>query len=172
MKLDTLDKFILNALIKDSRAAFTKIADEVTINLKKNNLLKKEEKIPDTTVHFRVKKLKENSIIKRFTIEVDPLKLGYNVISVVKINVGGHIIKKISINRTKKLANILAKNPNITFLAISDDGITIYAILVTKDGKEFKKFLEELQKNPDVDEIQFNLLSDLIKGSGRLVNIV
>ena len=51
-ELSELDEKILERLSDDSRKAFTKIAKELDV--------------PDTTIHFRVKKLKDSGIIKKF----------------------------------------------------------------------------------------------------------
>jgi len=54
--LSDTDLEILRGLMKNSRVAFTKLAEEIGI--------------PDTTLHFHVKKMKEKGIIKKFTIMI------------------------------------------------------------------------------------------------------
>ncbi|MHA1409000.1 MAG: Lrp/AsnC family transcriptional regulator [Candidatus Odinarchaeia archaeon] len=164
MKIDKLDKYILKMLQEDSRTAFTKIADEVTMKLVEEKELKKGEKIPDTTIHFRVKKMKDNNIIKRFTVDISPKLLGYEIFGIVKLVIGGHIIKKISLKRAQKLANDLAKNPLITFIGLAEDGTTIHLLVLAHNKEEFMNLIEEIGRNPDVDSLDYFILSEIKKG--------
>lgn len=63
LEIDELDLKILQILYEDSRIAFTEIARILNV--------------PDTTVHFRVKKMKKQGVISRFTINIPPQKLGF-----------------------------------------------------------------------------------------------
>jgi DNA-binding Lrp family transcriptional regulator len=164
MPLDNLDRYILRMLQEDSRTPFTKIAEEISSKLIKDKELKTGEKIPDTTIHFRVKKLRDNKIINRFTIDIHPKAVGFNLIGIAKLIVGGHIIKKISLNRTIKLASDLSKNPLINFVGIDEDGTTIHILMLTRDRKEFMNIIEKIRKNPDVDSLEYHILSDIKKG--------
>ena len=64
-EIDNVDRGILEALIEDSRRAYTDIADELGVS--------------DGTVHVRVDKMKEHGIIKGSKIVVDYQALGYGV---------------------------------------------------------------------------------------------
>ena len=61
--IDEKDKKIIEELKKNSRNSTKKIASNI--------------KIPRVTVHDRINKLKDNKIIKRFTIDLDYRKIGF-----------------------------------------------------------------------------------------------
>lgn len=62
--VDEKDKLILFELLQDSRQSLVKIAK--TVNL------------PQQTVSYRIKRLEDLKIIKKYTINIDYTKLGYN----------------------------------------------------------------------------------------------
>ena len=60
MKLDDKDMRILSLLQKDGRAKYTQIARTLSKAMNQN--------IPDTTILFRIRKLQQAGVIKRFTV--------------------------------------------------------------------------------------------------------
>ena len=70
-ELDEKDMQILEVLKQNSHLSIGKIA--------------RKTGIPIATVHHRIKKLKTNGIIKRYTIEVDHVKLGRKMIAYVMV---------------------------------------------------------------------------------------
>ncbi|MHA1145123.1 MAG: Lrp/AsnC family transcriptional regulator [Candidatus Helarchaeota archaeon] len=149
IKIDDLDLEILRKLKEDSRVPFTKLAEIL--------------KIPDTTVHFRVKKLREMGIIQKFTISISPKNLEYDLLSMIKIRIGGHIVPDISNKRLEDLTDSLKRIKNIHFLACSDTENSIYALIYTKDKDELLNIVKEIQS---VDFIEFDVwqFSKIIKG--------
>ncbi len=164
MNFDKIDLEILKILQEDSRTPFTKIAEEVSKTIGGKNHISVDQKIPDTTIHFRVKKLKESGVIKRFSIDISPKILGFEIIGIIKINVGGHILKKISLSRAERISLQLSNAPNIVFVGIGEDRLTIYALVVARDRNQFLSLVENIRKNPDIDLIDYNLLSEIKKG--------
>jgi len=76
--MDDLDRKILNELQKDARVPFRKISELHGISI--------------GTVHNRLKKMKEDGILKGFVPILDNQKLGYTIIALVYIKVdGGHL---------------------------------------------------------------------------------
>jgi len=70
-QLDYVDKQILLALKADARKAFSKIADDL--------------KISNSLVHQRIKKMKEDGVIRKADLLLDERKIGYNTKSYVGI---------------------------------------------------------------------------------------
>ncbi|MGB0863336.1 MAG: Lrp/AsnC family transcriptional regulator [Saprospiraceae bacterium] len=62
-QLDAIDTRILEELTADARISFVQLA--------------KKLKVSNTLIHQRVKKLREEGILKRATYLIDPEKLGY-----------------------------------------------------------------------------------------------
>lgn len=69
MKIDKLDRQILEYLVKDARKPFTEIAKDLLVS--------------PGTIHVRVKKMEQMGIIKSTSISVDYEKLGFGFIAYV-----------------------------------------------------------------------------------------
>jgi Lrp/AsnC family transcriptional regulator, regulator for asnA, asnC and gidA len=69
--LDEVDKTILNLLREDSRIGFQKMSRQMGIS--------------DATIQFRLKRMKANGIIDKFTVIVDPAALGYQVMAILLV---------------------------------------------------------------------------------------
>ena len=134
------DIMIINELLKNSRSPFTEIS--------------KETKIADTTIHFRVNKLKEQNIIKRFTAEVDLDLLGFKHKAIIIFKIGRHIFEEMSIKRAKELLDTFKDDKRIGFLALSEDKKTIIALFVTEKKESFDTIVKNFQNNPDIMETQ------------------
>ncbi|WP_281175709.1 HTH-type transcriptional regulator LrpA [Palaeococcus ferrophilus] len=70
--MDERDRVILDMLTKDARTPFTEIAKVLGIS--------------ETAVRKRVKSLEERGVLKKYTIEADPGKLGYNLVSITGVD--------------------------------------------------------------------------------------
>lgn len=150
-ELDDLDHKILKFLQEDSRMPFTNIAKKLNV--------------PDTTVHFRVRKLKEIGVIKKFSIIVPPESIGLNVIAWVTLKVGGHIVEDISVKRLHELTNYLSKLDSVKFVANTSDNNICALILATTEG-EMDEILSELNHNPDIGELSVSKITKIVKGEG------
>jgi Lrp/AsnC family transcriptional regulator, regulator for asnA, asnC and gidA len=71
--VDNVNLEIMNILGKDSTTPFVKIAKQIGIS--------------DATVHVRVKKLRDERIINKFTISLNNNILGYDHLAFVGINI-------------------------------------------------------------------------------------
>ena len=81
--LDDIDAKIIGILEKDSRTPFTKIASMLGVS--------------DSTIHQRLKKLKDEGILLRYTVEINEEILGKKVHGLALIDVNlGHLEKVIS----------------------------------------------------------------------------
>ena len=71
-QLDSLDKNILNALIKDARTPYAELG--------------KRFKVSPATIHVRIEKMKSSGIVIGTKLNVDPKQLGYDVCCFIGIN--------------------------------------------------------------------------------------
>nr|MDO8083697.1 winged helix-turn-helix transcriptional regulator [Candidatus Sigynarchaeum springense]MDO8118469.1 winged helix-turn-helix transcriptional regulator [Candidatus Sigynarchaeota archaeon] len=148
MKTREKDLSILNELLKNSRNPFIQLS--------------KATNIADTTIHFRVNKLKEQNVIKRFTIELDLDKVGLQYKALIICKIGPHIFEE-SVNRAKDLVEKLRMDKRIGFLALSEDKKTIIALFVTDNKESFNTILKNFQTNPDIVETQIIYLDSVEK---------
>jgi len=71
--LDDINLKIIDVLSKDSSVPFVEIAKQIGIS--------------DATVHLRVRRLRDEGIISKFTLSVDNDLLGYDHLSFIGINI-------------------------------------------------------------------------------------
>ncbi len=150
MEIDSLDIEILKILQNDSRVPFTQIA--------------KQLQVPDTTVHFRVRKLVERGIIRKFTVAVSAEKLGYNALAFIRILVGGHIVRDLTLKRTREIAESLVKNDFIRLIGVGDEGNELYLVAIARSEEELESIISGFRRSPDVQEVSVWRLNELLKG--------
>jgi DNA-binding Lrp family transcriptional regulator len=71
MKLDEIDSKIIGMLQEDGRQSFSDIAKAV--------------KRTEVTIRRRVKRLKDEGYIKRFTVVLDPMKIGKKIRAIIRV---------------------------------------------------------------------------------------
>ncbi|MHA1311396.1 MAG: Lrp/AsnC family transcriptional regulator [Candidatus Helarchaeota archaeon] len=143
--LSELDKKILKGLKEDSRIPYTKLAKQLGI--------------PDTTLHFHVKKMKEHGIIKKFTVIIEDYEK--NRTFMIKLKVGGHIIADASIKKARMLGKELSEQFN--FIGILEDKVTIVGLIKVKNEEELNKIVKNLERDPDIIKIEYDEL-EILKG--------
>jgi Lrp/AsnC family transcriptional regulator for asnA, asnC and gidA len=73
IQLDDKDRRILNLLQENSRTSYIHIADELGVS--------------EATVRYRVKNLIENGVISRFTVLLNPRKIGYPITGILLVKI-------------------------------------------------------------------------------------
>jgi DNA-binding Lrp family transcriptional regulator len=71
--VDEIDRSIISYLSKNARIPFLQIAKQLEIS--------------EASVRHRVKNLQENEVIKGFSANVDPAKLGYGCVAYVGVDI-------------------------------------------------------------------------------------
>ena len=79
--IDEIDKRILEKLQKNARTSYSKIAKELNLS--------------ESTIHHRIKRLKEMGIIKGFVTLLEPEKLGYGVTAFVLLKTDPRLHNKV-----------------------------------------------------------------------------
>ncbi|GIU68845.1 MAG: AsnC family transcriptional regulator [Candidatus Woesearchaeota archaeon] len=139
-EIDEKDMLILEVL-KDH-------ADFTTRQIAKKTLL------PITTVHNRIRKLRKNGIIKKYTIELDNEKIGKNFMAYVLISVNLLLLKQ-KHKTQHDLVNELKKFYFVERADIVTGGTDIVVVIRVKDVKEFDNcLLNKLQLVEGIDRTQ------------------
>src|SRR5918912_354155 len=86
--LDDINLKIIDVLSKDSSVPFVEIAKQIGIS--------------DATVHVRVRRLKDEGVIDKFTLSVDNGLLGYDHLAFIGINIRPGLADQI----TEELSNV------------------------------------------------------------------
>ncbi|MDW8040753.1 MAG: Lrp/AsnC family transcriptional regulator [Nitrososphaerota archaeon] len=120
-EIDEVDKKILKLLQEDARLPFLEMAQKL--------------KLSESTIRKRVQALKERGVIKRFTIEIDPAKIGLNTVAIVGIDVDP--------SKLLEVAQKLCELKEIRCVATSTGDHMIMTEIWTKDGRELTKLISE-----------------------------
>lgn len=121
MSTDDVDQKIIHMLQEDSRRPFSEIAKKLMLS--------------ESAIRKRVLALQEKGVIKKFTVEVDPSKLGFNSLSVVGVDA-----------EPTKLLEVVEKLcylDEIKSVATSTGDHMIMMEIWAKDGRELTKILTE-----------------------------
>ena len=119
--LDEMDMKILKMLEADGRMPFTEIAEKL--------------KVSESTVRKRVLSLQRRGVIKKFTIKVDPSKIGMKTVAVVGVDVDPPKLLEV----TQKLCDF----KEIKWVATSTGDHMIMTEIWTRDGRELTKLISE-----------------------------
>jgi len=123
-------------------------ADYTTRQIAKKTLL------PVTTVHNRIRKLKQNNIIKKFTISLDNASVEKGFLAYVLISVNLHLLK----SKHKTQIDIIKELKRFYFVERADivsGGTDLIALVRVKDVQEFDKvLLEKIQLIEGIEKTQ------------------
>ena len=120
-EIDKLNLKILKMLQEDGRRPFTEMAQKL--------------KLSESTIRKRVQALKEKGVIEKFTIEVDPFRIGMRTVAIVGVDV----------DPTKLLeaAQKLCEIKEVRSVATSTGDHMIMTEIWARDGRELTKLISE-----------------------------
>ncbi|MEM1586156.1 MAG: Lrp/AsnC family transcriptional regulator [Candidatus Bathyarchaeia archaeon] len=119
--MDDTDLVILKFLQEDSSIPFTEIARRLRMS--------------ESTVRKRVEKLKREGVIKKFTVVVDPLKMGFNTVAMIGIDVDP--------SKILEVAQKLCELPETKSVATSMGDHMIMAEVWAKNAMDLLKIINE-----------------------------
>jgi Lrp/AsnC family transcriptional regulator for asnA, asnC and gidA len=119
--VDQLDMKIIELLQADASLSFTEIARKLRLN--------------ESTIRKRVLGLREEGVVKKFTIVVEPSKIGYNTVAIVGVDVDPPKLLEVA----QKLCEI----KEIRYVATSTGDHMIMVETWTKDGKELSQIISQ-----------------------------
>ena len=121
MDVDEIDMRIIKMLQGDGRLSFAEKGRRL--------------KLSESTIRKRVQSLQERRVIKRFTVEVDPAKMGKNIVAIVGLDVEPtHLLTA---------AQELSDLREIRSVATSTGDHMIMTEIWTKDGRELTRLFSE-----------------------------
>ena len=111
--------------------------------------ISKRTKIPATTVHTRLKKLKKGGIIKKYTVELDMEKLGRPILAYVNTSVDYDYLKKKNLT-PNKMADRIIKHPLIEFSSAVTGRVDIVFRVRVKDIQELDALINFLRNEEGI----------------------
>ncbi|NJE06045.1 Lrp/AsnC family transcriptional regulator [Thermococcus sp. M36] len=151
IQLDDLDRAILRILKEDARLTISEIAERLNR--------------PESTIHFRIKKLQEKGIIDKYTIvlgrEIQP-----KVLAAVYIQAETPIIEDFLEKYVQHIMRTLSLLPNVLAVARSgSDGIL--ALIGEESIEKLNRFVDEtIRVLPTLKRVEVFILDEFIKGGG------
>lgn len=141
MAIDELDVKIIKELQKDASLSYSELARMLDQN--------------ESTVRKRVLTLRERGVIKKFTVIVDSVKVGYNSIAFVGFDAEPGLLLEIS--------QRLAEFEEVRSVATSTGDHMIMAEVWAKDGKELSQVLSKIGSIEGVRRICPSIMLEKIK---------
>ena len=131
-KIEQDELIILWKLYENSRATYKQLSKECTIST--------------VSCYNKVQSMKERGIIKRFTIEVDPKALGYNLEVFMELKCPRAVRKRIA-QETSRIRGVKE-----VWEITGDSDLLVHAFLL--DNEELDKFISLLVKKfPEITDI-------------------
>ncbi|MDP1694885.1 MAG: winged helix-turn-helix transcriptional regulator [Candidatus Woesearchaeota archaeon] len=124
-KIDEKDKIILKELAEDSRISVVALTEKI--------------KLTAPAIIHRIKQLQQSGYIQKFSIFIDPSKIGVYQYSIF-------IINKNMDQRTKLIAH-LSRHPTVTFIIEYLGDPFLEFGLVLKDPYELRKTLQKIEES-------------------------
>jgi len=138
--MDDKDESILDVLKENSKLSTQQISKRISI--------------PITTVHNRMKKLKEEGVIKKYTVVLDPKKIGKQISAYVLINVDYTLLKQIK-KTQHELTKKLRLHPSVEEASRVTGGTDIILKTRVKNVDELDDFVTRYLRNVDgIDRTQ------------------
>lgn len=119
--IDEKDEKIIDMLSRNSRISYTEISAELDIS--------------ETAVRNRIKELQKRDIIDKFTVEIDPSKVGYNSVAFVGVDVDP--------DKFLKAAKKLSEESEIRNVFLTTGDHMIMMEIWAKDGEELAELLSK-----------------------------
>ena len=137
-------------LLLDSRKTLQEIGNEVGLS--------------PTSCWTRIKKLEASGVIKRYTIDVDPAKLGYHDSVIVQVTLESHTDETLY-----DFGRVLATSPEIQEAYLVSGDYDYYIRIAVRDTRDYERLLrEKLYKIPGIRHSKSHFVLRVLKESSVL----
>jgi len=140
-----LDLAILRVLRDDSRKTLQEIGAIVGLSA--------------TSCWTRIKKLEAQGVIKRYTVDLDPTKLGYNDFVIVQLTLESHTDETLY-----EFGRVLASIPEIQEAYLVSGDYDYYIRIAVRDTRDYERLLrEKLYKIPGIRHSKSSFVLRMLK---------
>ncbi len=137
------DRIILEKLQKDAKVSLSDLAEETGL--------------ASSSVHYRIKRLEDEGIIKGYTAVVDPSKLGYDILAV------SFIRSKYDPKSYERLSKALPQIPGV-WAAYFLMGDTDYIVLIrAKNRADLNRIVYKMISMSDIERSDTRIVIERIK---------
>lgn len=144
--LDRVDREILKILQQDARISFSKIAKMLDMS--------------ESTIHMRIKRLREEGVLRGFYADIDPEKLGLRVSAFIMLKADPKMYQQV-LERLKSMKEVVE---------IYDVTGEYYALLkvMVSDNEKLAEVLDRIGKMEGVTDTYTMMVLRTIKESKRI----
>ena len=142
---EQVDLAILRVLREDSRKTLQEIGAMVGLSA--------------TSCWTRIKKLEAQGVIKRYTVDLDPAKLGYNDFVIVQLTLESHTDETLY-----EFGRVLATIPEIQEAYLVSGDYDYYIRIAVRDTRDYERLLrEKLYKIPGIRHSKSSFVLRVLK---------
>ncbi|MDB5847846.1 MAG: transcriptional regulator, AsnC family [Rhodoferax sp.] len=142
---DQLDLAILRVLREDSRKTLQEIGAAVGLSA--------------TSCWTRIKKLETHGVIRRYTVDLDPAKLGYNDFVIVQLTLESHTDETLY-----EFGRVLATIPEVQEAYLVSGDYDYYIRIAVRDTRDYERLLrEKLYKIPGIRHSKSSFVLRVLK---------
>jgi Lrp/AsnC family leucine-responsive transcriptional regulator len=142
---DKFDMAILRLLLQDSRKTLQEIGGEIGLS--------------PTSCWSRIKKLEAAQVIRRYTVDLDPAKLGYHDSVIVQLTLESHNDETLY-----EFGRVLATIPEIQEAYLVSGDYDYYIRIAVRDTRDYERLLrEKLYKIPGIRHSQSHFVLRVLK---------
>jgi DNA-binding Lrp family transcriptional regulator len=138
---DDVDRKVLTEYLIDSKRSYRLIAQQVGV-------------APGTVI-TRMKKLEENGIVKKYTIQLDSEKLGYDLTAIIECTIS----KGMMMEAGQKITRI--KNTRAVYNITGDSDVLIIGKF--KNRADLSNFTKKILRLPNVERTKTHLALNILK---------
>ncbi|MDO9439605.1 MAG: Lrp/AsnC family transcriptional regulator, partial [Beijerinckiaceae bacterium] len=107
----------------------------------------------------RIKKLEAQGVIKRYTVDLDPAKLGYNDFVIVQLTLESHTDETLY-----EFGRVLATIPEIQEAYLVSGDYDYYIRIAVRDTRDYERLLrEKLYKIPGIRHSKSSFVLRVLK---------
>jgi len=108
--------------------------------------LSRELDIPQTTIHNRIKKMRDSKVIKRFTIDVDRKIIGRGLVAYILCTVSYHTARRQKINQFE-VAKLIKELPEVEEVSIITGDLDMIVKVSLEDVEKLNGFVIHKLRN-------------------------
>jgi len=147
-QLDKYDRIILQILQQDSNTSLKDIADKTGLS--------------SSTIHYRINRLIKDKVIVTFTAQVDPIRVGKDILAVSLVN------GKYGSDVSKKLGDKLGKIAGVWAVYYLLGNIDFAVLLRASTREELKNIIDAIMRIDEVEKSNTYLVLERIKEDPRV----
>jgi len=145
--IDETSLNVLRALLRDARLSFREVARRIGVS--------------SGTVATRVRDLERNGVIKKYTVQLDHEKMGYELTAITEVIISGGMMMEVG--------EKIAAHPETTGVYNVTGESDIMVIAKFKTRQKLSDFTKNITKMPHVERTETHIVLNTLKEDNGLL---